>query len=267
MTGRTIVDALCEAVQTGALFLDTSDPGFLPDPGYIYAPTTMREKAAKEFVTLWSYTLQASAKLMVNKHPPTKVVDGLIQKHGLVVIVKRRAAELSHVAEVQVNEPPGQKSRTFTALGIDGILNYQDVVNLILAGKIKPETYVKQRGKSHSKPASRWPEFEQAFKSAGKGSLATKPDDLGKALRGALNKPGPELSRLTAPQNTSKYRFIYASAVPKPEFSPAQVAKIIELFSPEPADPFYRIECLADCKKVVDETTFGKLVGKEEVSA
>jgi hypothetical protein len=192
VTGRTIVDVLCEAVQTGTLFVDTSKEGFLPSPGFIYAPTTMRDKASKEFVTLWSYTLGAAAKVRVTRHTPSKVVDELIRSHGLVVIIKRLAADISHVAEA--------------------------------AG------------------------------------------DLGKALRGAINRPSsgglgllPDLSKAK-----KLHRFIYASSVVKPTFSPAQVAKIREIFDPEPDDTFYRIECLSDCKKVVDETTAEALFKKGE---
>ena len=89
MTGRTIVDALLEAVEAGTLFIDTSSKGFLPEPGVIFAPTTMREAAAKEFVTSWSHVMQAAAKVRILRYKPVDVVDSLIKTHGLVAIIKK----------------------------------------------------------------------------------------------------------------------------------------------------------------------------------
>lgn len=243
------MDALCEAVESGTLFIDTSGKNILPDPGFVYAPTTMREKAAKEFVTSWSHLLAAPAKIRMLQHPPVKVVDELINHHGLVVIVKRPANVVEAEGDVSIYSAPQQKFRTFTVDGIDGILTYQDVNNLIRSGKVGRDTLVRQRGKTHPRPASRWPEFEPAFKSTATGSLATGAGPLNKALQ--------------APLGQVKSRFIYASAQPMPKFTAMQVAKITELFGQQPQDLFYRVGCLSNCTKVEDQVIAAKLFSQK----
>lgn len=261
---RSIVEALCEGVKSGVLFVNGGGgESFLGKVPGIYTPNTKLVKACEDFVKQWSYVLPSNVKNLV-RHDPIKVVDMMIENHDLVVLVRLTKTVSEAIPGVPEDDEDddyqvgplnptvtisgeGKKPDVYQAENVDGILAHQDVVNLIRDGTIKPGTMLKVVGERW-KPASSFEEFENTFSSTVSvpgGGIVTPSAELAKQL--APDKDGIRLAG----------RYKYYSKTQHPNFALRQRHYIQELMEVDTDDILYWY------RKFVDPQPSGQTLGDE----
>jgi hypothetical protein len=197
---------LCEEMDHGALFMATSVKGYLSDNG-IFTSNTNIAKACADMVNSWVAYLDVENRKIVRRHAPMEVVNDLINRKSLVVIVKLQ----SHLGEAAVE---------YEVEGLDGILSYVDVINMIRSGKITDSTKISFSG-GPLVAVGALPEFQDALRSS--------------SSAGSARPAGPMAGLATDPKKSmasnvkvTPYHYISAARIPK--FSATQARYIISMF-------------------------------------
>lgn len=182
---RKLVTALVEtAVVKGSLFIETSGRRWLRERG-IFVPSVDVHKAAATFLNSWSTGQMRSARESIQKYGATAFTNALIEYHQLVIVQRRLLNESIDEVSIRGLQQQTYKQDLYHVQDIDGILNHQDVVNMIRSKEIGPRTRVKQVGDRFNwKFLSNFPEFQRALEDAANTDTETPIDkDTGLATR------------------------------------------------------------------------------------
>jgi len=275
MVVSKLVQALTEQyLDHGTLFVVNTDAGRQFVRPYATSSTSMKE-ASREFLQMWATRAgDAETRQTILTYDPMALLGSLIQEHNLIILRRPRPkvqeqegdeadigpefdfAPAPREPAIHIEQPVSKQVR-YRVADVDGVLDHQEVRNLIRNGKIDNRTRLKYVGdKFNWKLASSFKEFARDFAEAdhGQGGLST-PDSVTQQLTHDL-----------AQEPIKRTHLVMVSNTPTPRWQPDVRTYILGTFELQPDDTIYWISSLR-VSQAERRLTAGEVFGIEKQHA
>lgn len=261
MLSRRLIKALTEQqfLDHGTAFVINAGSEYQFVRPFATSSVSMKE-GAREFMQMWASRVgDPELRQSILTYNPLSLLGALIQEHHLIIFRRPRPKVEEQEGEENESdfefgpapadptvhiEQPYSKGARYRVENIDGVLDFQEIRNLIYSGDITPRTRLKYVGdKFNWKLASSFDEFKRDFEESKiwgpmsahdpNAGLSTPPI-LTNALRKEFGQP------------KDAQRYVMASNTPTPRWAPGIQEYLLGLFDVKPDDKIYWISALTN---------------------